>query len=187
MINLITPMEIHNKEFKRKVRGYDQDEVDEFLDKIVIDYEKLYRENAELKDKINLQNEKMGHYINIENTLQNTLVMAQKASEDAETNAKEKAAIIIKDAESQAKNIIQDANYQILEIVKNKEELIKNTKIFKARIKTLLESQLGILDEIDNIYDTQTQDVNTEDNTLKIDKDECLVSNYKEEEDSGDF
>ncbi len=146
--NMITPMEIHNKEFRRKMRGYDQDEVDEFLDKIVIDYEKLYRENAELKDKINLQNEKMRHYIELENTIQNTLLMAQKASEDAETNAKEKATIILKEAENQAENIIKDANKQVVQLINDKEELIKNTKIFKTKVKSLLETQIEILNEI---------------------------------------
>ncbi|HHT50054.1 MAG TPA: DivIVA domain-containing protein [Eubacteriaceae bacterium] len=150
---MITPMEIHNKEFKRKMRGYDQDEVDEFLDIIVIDYEKLYRENAELKDKINLQNEKMRHYIELEKTIQNTLLMAQKASEDAESNAKEKATIILKDAKLQAENIIKDANNQVILLEKNKEELIKNIKVFKAKVKSILETQMEILNEIDNSGD----------------------------------
>lgn len=142
-------MEIHNKEFNRKVRGYDQDEVDEFLDKIVIDYEKLYKENSELKDKLNLQNEKMGHYVNIENTLQNTLLTAQKASEDIENNAKTKAELIIQNAENRAEQVLQEANNEIVSIIKNKEELIKDMKILKTRIKTLLKSQLEILDEIE--------------------------------------
>ena len=139
---MITPMEIHNKEFKRKVRGYDQDEVDEFLDKIVIDYEKIYRENAELKDKLNLQNEKMEHYVNIENTLQNTLIMAQKASEDIENNAKKKAEMIVEDAKRRARQIIEEANNEIVQILKNKEDLAKDIRVFKAKIKTLLEAQL---------------------------------------------
>lgn len=144
-------MEIHNKEFNRKVRGYDQDEVDEFLDKIVNDYERLYKENSELKDKLNLQNEKMGHYVNIENTLQSTLVTAQKASEDIEKNAKAKAELIIQNAESRAQQLLQEANNEIVSIIKNKEELIKDAKILKTRIKSLLESQLEILDEIDDL------------------------------------
>ena len=148
---VITPMEIHNKEFKRKVRGYDQDEVDEFLDKIVIDYEKLYKENAELKDKLNLQNEKMGHYVNLENTLQNTLVMAQKASEDIENNAKEKADMIVEDARRKAQRIMEEANDEIVEIVKKKEDIVKDIKVFKTRIKTLLESQLEIINELEDV------------------------------------
>ncbi|WP_257529642.1 DivIVA domain-containing protein [Irregularibacter muris] len=144
-------MEIHNKEFKRKVRGYDQDEVDEFLDKIVVDYEKLYRENAELKDKINLQNEKMEHYTNLENTLQNTLLMAQKASEDIEKNARKQAENIIQEAENQGKSILEEANKEIINIIKKKEELVKDVKIFKTKVSTLLETQKEILNEIDDI------------------------------------
>ena len=178
---MITPMEIHNKEFKRRVRGYDQDEVDEFLDKIVIDYEKLYRENAELKDKLNLQNEKMSHYINIEDTLQNTLVMAQKSSEDIETNAREKADIIIEDAKRQAENIIKDSNYKIVDIIKNKQELIKNTKIFKARMKSLLESQLDILDEIDKTDAFQTEKEVIDHQNFNQGEDQIVDSQFEED------
>lgn len=156
---MITPMEIHNKEFKRKVRGYDQDEVDEFLDKIVVDYENLYKENAELKDKINLQNEKMIHYTNIEDTLQNTLIMAQKASEDIETNAREKAQIITREAEQQAENIINEANREVINIIKNKEELIKDVTVFKTRVKTLIESQLEIINDMDVAKENDELDI----------------------------
>ena len=152
MIAVITPMEIHNKEFSRKVRGYDQNEVDEFLDKIIVDYEKLYKENSELKDKLNLQNEKMAQYVNIEDTLQKTLVTAQKASEDIEKNARTKAELIIQDAQTQAKQLLEKANNEIISIIKNREKLIKDVKILKARIKSLLESQLEILDETDQLH-----------------------------------
>lgn len=163
MIVVITPMEIHNKEFGRKVRGYDQDEVDEFLDKIIVDYEKLYKENSELKDKLNLQNEKMEQYVKIEDTLQKTLVTAQKASEDIEKNARTKAELIIQDAQTQAKQLLEGANHEIISIIKNREKLIKDVKILRARIKSLLESQLEILDETDQL------DKDSEVNQMKID------------------
>ncbi|RBP39188.1 DivIVA domain-containing protein [Garciella nitratireducens] len=164
---MITPMEIHNKEFSRKVRGYDQDEVDEFLDKIIIDYEKLYKENSELKDKLNLQNEKMTQYINIEDTLQKTLITAQKASEEIEKNAREKADLIIKEAEIQAKQILSEANNEIIFIMKNKEKLMKDVKVLKTKIKTLLESQLEILDEVDQLNDKDGKIDNIEEKEKK--------------------
>lgn len=179
---MITPMEIHNKEFKRKIRGYNQDEVDEFLDKIVIDYEKLYRENAELKDKLNFQNEKMDHYINIENTLQNTLLMAQKSSEDIEKNAKEKAAIIIKEAQRQAENIIRDSNYEIVNIIKDKEELMKELNVFKTKMETILKSQLAILDDINVTEDLQNKTDYQEYSTSSIDENKVIESQLEQED-----
>ncbi|WDU84100.1 DivIVA domain-containing protein [Caloramator sp. Dgby_cultured_2] len=86
----ITPNDIANKEFKKVFRGYDADEVDEFLDQIVEEYEKIYKENLNLKEKISTLNEKIEHYANIESTLQNTLVLAQSAAEQAKENSKKK-------------------------------------------------------------------------------------------------
>jgi len=70
---MLTPMEIHNKEFKKVMRGFKEEEVDEFLDKVVTDFERLYRENGELKDKLSVINEKVDSYSLMEKTLQNTL------------------------------------------------------------------------------------------------------------------
>lgn len=66
----LTPMDINNKEFKRALRGYCADEVDEFLDQIVENYEELYKENANMKEKITNLNEKVEHYSKIEATIQ---------------------------------------------------------------------------------------------------------------------
>ena len=49
---MLTPMDIHNKDFKRSFRGYNEDEIDDFLDKVVNDYEKLFRENDRLKEEL---------------------------------------------------------------------------------------------------------------------------------------
>ena len=76
---MITPLDIENKKFsKQMVNGYNVDEVDEFLDEITADYEKLYKENKELKDNTEELHNDVGQYKTIESTLQNTLVIAQK-------------------------------------------------------------------------------------------------------------
>ncbi|MEQ8199781.1 MAG: DivIVA domain-containing protein, partial [Clostridiaceae bacterium] len=69
----ITPMDINNKEFKKGIRGYNTEEVDEFLDEVVDNFEEVYKENSHLKEKIAVLNEKLDHYSKIENTIQNTL------------------------------------------------------------------------------------------------------------------
>jgi cell division initiation protein len=74
---MITPLEIQNKEFRRGIRGYKEDEVDEFLDKIILDYEKLYKENLELKDNLEGMHHQLEQYREIEETLKKTLIMAK--------------------------------------------------------------------------------------------------------------
>ena len=138
----ITPNEISNKDFKKVFRGYDIDEVDEFLEQLVDDYEKIYKENLSLKEKISLLNEKIEHYSNIEGTLQNTLILAQTAAEQAKDNSKRDAELIIKDAQETANNIIRKAEEHVLEINKEHEMLKQQYSMFKSRFEGMLKAQL---------------------------------------------
>lgn len=142
---MITPMDIRNKEFKKAFKGYKEDEVDEFLDKVIADYERLYRENGELKDRISIDNERIESYNSMEKSLQSTLLIAQTTAEDIVSNARKKADMIIKEAEDQAKKIIEDANISIVKVNKDFEELKKEVQVFKTRFRTLLESELEAL------------------------------------------
>lgn len=139
---MITPLDIQNKEFKRGMRGYREDEVDEFLDLVMVDYEKLYKENAELKDKLERVSQQMEQYKNIEETLKNTLVVAQNAAEEVRTNALKKAELILQDAENQAKELIKKAHEDVNEVKGEYEDIKKQMQIFKTRYKTLLQSQI---------------------------------------------
>ena len=142
---MITPMDIRNKEFKKAFKGYKEDEVDEFLDKVIADYERIYRENGELKDRISIDNERIESYNSMEKSLQNILMIAQTTAEDIVANSRKKAEIIIKEAEEQSRRIIEDANSSIIKINRDYEELKKEVQVFKTRFKTLLQSELEAL------------------------------------------
>ena len=142
---MITPMDIRNKEFKKGFKGYKEGEVDEFLDKVIADYERIYRENGELKDRISIDNERIESYNSMEKSLQNTLLIAQTTAEDIVANARKKSDMIIKEAEEQASRIIEDANSSIIKVNRDYEELKKEVQVFKTRFKTLLESELEAL------------------------------------------
>ena len=142
---MITPMDIRNKEFKKGFKGYREDEVDEFLDKVIADYEKIYRENGELKDRISIDNERIESYNSMEKSLQNTLLIAQTTAEDIVANTRKKSEMIIKEAEDQARRIIEDANSSVIKVNKDYEELKKEVQVFKTRFKTLLQSELEAL------------------------------------------
>lgn len=143
----ITPNEISNKEFKKVFRGYDIDEVDDFLDQILEDYEKLYKECMTQKEKIDSLNEKLEQYSNIETTLQSTLILAQGAADQAKEAAKKESELIIKNAQEQATDIINKAQQNVLQINKEYEILKQEYNMFKSRFKALLEAQLETLEK----------------------------------------
>ncbi len=144
---MITPLDIQNKEFTKAIRGYKEVEVDDFLDKVIESYEKVYNENIEFKEKIRLLEEQLEKYNSIEKTLKDTLVVAQSTAEEVAMNANQKAELIIREAEEKGKKIISDANNEVLNIRREYEEAKKEFHIFKTRFKTLLESQLNIVTE----------------------------------------
>jgi len=139
-------MEIHNKDFPRKFRGYDPDEVDQFLDMIVEDFEKLYKENIDIKEKYRLAKEKLDTYRAIEDTLKETLVTAQKTAEDVVSNAQKKAELILRETEAEAFRLMQHGNEKLLEIRREQEELQKQLDVFRIRFKKLLEAEIEILE-----------------------------------------
>lgn len=145
----ITPNEISNKEFKKIFRGYNTDEVDDFLEQIVDDYEKIFKENVTLKEEISNLRENIAHYSNMEQTLQNTLLLAQTAAEQAKENCRKETEIIIKEAQEKALEIVHDAEHKTLEINKQYEILKNEFTMFKSRFKGLLEAELGSIDKLD--------------------------------------
>ncbi len=146
---MLTPLDIQNKEFKKGIRGYNEREVDNFLDEVIVDYEKIYKENIDLKEKISMLNEQLNHFSDIEETLKNTLVVAQSAAEEVRINAREKAELIIREAEDNGKTIMEKASNEVLDIQKEYENLRKEISVFKTRYKTFLKSQLDSIDSIE--------------------------------------
>ncbi len=144
---MLTPLDIENKRFSKTLKGYNVDEVDDFLDQLTIDYEKLYKENSELKEQVEESKKDLEHYKNVERTLQNTLVMAQTTAEDIKTNAQERATQIIRDAQSEAKRATETISQEEFEIRKRTEELKRQFDVYKAKMEALLISQLELLQD----------------------------------------
>ena len=148
---MITPLDIENKKFaKQMVNGYNVNEVDDFLDELMISYEKLYKENAELKANAEELNNDVGQYKNIESTLQNTLVMAQKTADEITAVAKSQAEQIIKDAVTRAKQTEDELNLQITMKQKELDDTKRQFDVYKAKMESLLISQLELIKDINN-------------------------------------
>lgn len=145
----LSPLDIHNKEFTRAFRGYAEDEVNEFLDQIIKDYELILREKKELEDKIKQLTEQMEHYNTLEDTLQKSIVVAQEAAEEVRRNAQQEAKLIIKEAEKNADRIINEALSKSRKIAMETEELKRQAKVFRTRLKMLIEAQLDMINNED--------------------------------------
>ncbi|MGL5506631.1 MAG: DivIVA domain-containing protein [Paraclostridium sp.] len=155
---MLTPVEIENKEFKKGIRGFREDEVDEFLDIVKEDFETLYRENIDLKEKVRMYQEQINKYENIEETLKATLITAQTAAEDTCSAANKKAKIIVEEAELRSRQIIEQANNRVIEIRKEYDSLVKEFKIFRNKFKSLLEDEIRSIDDIFCDIDESTVD-----------------------------
>lgn len=146
---MLTPLEIENKKFsKQMVNGYNVDEVDEFLDLLTVEYEKIYKENTEYRTKVEELNDSLVHYRSIENTLQSTLMMAQSTAEEVKNVAKQQAEQIINDAQVNAKKASDTLDQEIVMKKRELDDIQKQFDIYKAKMESLLISQLELLKEI---------------------------------------
>lgn len=153
----LSPLDIHNKEFTRSFRGYDEDEVNEFLDQVIKDYEMVIREKKDLKEQVDHLNEKLGHFTNIEETLNKSILIAQETAEELKGNATKESKLIIKEAEKNADRIINEALSKSRRISMDVEELKKQAKVFRTRLKMLVEAQLDMIgtDDWEQLFDAE--------------------------------
>ena len=146
---MYTPLDIENKKFaKQMMNGYSVEEVDNFLDELTVDYEKLYKESNENRNKISELETSLVKYKNIESTLQNTLVMAQSTADEIKKVAKQEADQLIRDAQATSRQQVMELEQQITIKTKELDELKKQFDVYKAKMESLLISQLELIKDI---------------------------------------
>ena len=146
---MITPLDIDNKRFsKQMVNGYSVEEVDDFLDELTLDYSKNYKEVNELRAKVEELNNSLVQYKTIESTLQNTLVMAQSTAEEVKNVEKQKSDQIVDEAKANAQKQVDELNNEIIMKQKELDDVKKQFDIYKAKMESLLISQLELLKDV---------------------------------------
>ena len=146
---MITPLDIENKKFsKQMMNGYSVEEVDDFLDDLTADYTKNYKEATELRAKVEELTQSLEHYKSIEATLQNTLVMAQKTADDVKNVAKQQADQIVSEAKGNAQKQVDDLDSEIIAKKRELDDVKKQFDIYKAKMESLLISQLELIKDI---------------------------------------
>ena len=118
----LTPLEIHNKEFGTRMRGYDQDEVNEFLDQIIRDYELLIRQNKEVNDELEIANKKLSNYEEMQESLNKSILVAQDAADRLKENTEREIEVTKLEAEKYAENIRTEADEYAAEVNKKADE-----------------------------------------------------------------
>jgi len=148
---LITGMEIRNQQFGKSMRGYNEDEVKNFLQHLASDYETLYSENSQLKESIQRCKFELDKYHKIEESMNNSLILAQQTAVNLKANA-----------EKEAEGILDDAKRSIAEMLTAYQALIKNLNLFNMEFKSQLNLQMEILDknmikndELSNFFNKQ--------------------------------
>ena len=148
---MITPLDIENKKFsKQMMNGYSVEEVDEFLDELTLDYEKAYKQSTEAKTRIDQLEKDLLHYKTIEGTLQSTLMMAQNTAEEVKEVARKQAEQIIQEAEGNARKSAEDVSQELLLKKKELEDIKRQFEVYKAKMESLLISQLELLKDVNN-------------------------------------
>ena len=146
---MITPLDIENKRFSKQVmNGYNVDEVDDFLDDLTVDYTKIYKEANDLRSKVDELNQSLDHYKQIESTLQNTLMMAQATAEDVKKVARQQAEQIVSEAKGTAQEKARKLDNEIVLKKKELDDIKKQFDIYKAKMESLLISQLELIKDI---------------------------------------
>lgn len=146
---MLTPLDIQKQDFGVKLRGYNADEVDDFLDLVGADYEKLYRENKELKDKITILNKSIEEYRTLETSLRNALLSAQSTADDMKKNASAQAQNIIQEAETKASDIYRRAESDTRDKSQELAQIQTQIEAYKTKMKSFCHTMLEMLSEIE--------------------------------------
>ena len=153
---MLKPMDIHNKEFKKAVRGYDTEEVDEFLDEIIVDFEKMQRELDLLRNQLSTYSENMTSYKERESALNNALITAPQVADNVKAEAELAAQKIISDAKEQAKAIVGSSETKLDTMQKSYDLLTEKFQEIKDNLRHYLEGQLDILSHDDFVFESSS-------------------------------
>ncbi|MDU5657218.1 MAG: DivIVA domain-containing protein [Negativicoccus succinicivorans] len=143
---MLTPMDIHNKTFSKGLRGYAQEEVEQFLEEVVNDYEKIYREHREMQEETDMLRTKLKNYETMETTMTSTLMMAQETAENVKVNARKEAELIIAKAETEKEQMLRDTADSLRNAQEQYNQIMADISVFRAKLRSLLESQLELVD-----------------------------------------
>ena len=144
-------MDIHNKTFSKGLRGYSEEEVNDFLRQIVTDYEQIYREHREMEEEMDQMKVKLSNYERISDTMTATLQLAKDTAENVKKNAKRNADILISNAKMEGDRQVKDAEDYRRRLAETMIHTEGNMKNYVSKIRKDLELALASIDALENL------------------------------------
>lgn len=172
----VSPLDIRKQSFKRTLRGVDPEEVRMFLELVASEYEKVVQDNAMMAEKLSYQEERLDEYRQLEKSLRNSLVTAERITAESREASDREAERIIGDAQKRAERILEDSRERLQRLVQEVESLRNKKEVYVRRFRTMIESQLGVLQENEQQFD--------EIETLEVSARDLLVRSARQDETS---
>ena len=146
----ISPLDVRNQVFKKKLRGFDADEVRIFLDAVADRMEDMIKQRETLERENAALREQNSSYADMESALRDTMVTAQRICDESKANAQREAAMIIKQAELEAQAKVADVDRQVKNLSRNRDSTRVETIAFVTKLRSLLEGHLSFLGSIES-------------------------------------
>ncbi len=155
---MITPMDIHNKTFSRKLRGYAEEEVNSFLEEVVSDYERIYREHREMEEQMDALKAKLQNYEKMEATMSSTLMMAQETAENVKKNAQKESELIIREAQSERTHILSDAEAEMRKTKASVQKIETDLNLYTEKLLNTFRSAMTMVESVKGLPSPHVQD-----------------------------
>lgn len=138
----ITPLDVRKQEFKRGMRGYDNDEVRAFLTNVADEYEAVLVDNKQLRERILEQDEKLTEFRNLEKALRDTLMTAEKVMQESKENARRQGEVLISEARQRAQETLAEGRARLEELRREALAVHREKDTFLSRFRSLAEAQI---------------------------------------------
>ena len=141
----ITPLDIQHKEFDAKMRGYDKEQVDDFLDQVKHEFELLLKDQKDAEKNLKFAEEKLQHFETLQDALNKSIVVAQDAADRLKENARKEAEIILFEAEKSADKLLKEAAEKAADINRETANVRRESRNFRQKLQLMVETQMNLI------------------------------------------
>ena len=132
----LTPVEVRHLELRRGIFGYRRSSVESAIDEVAASFETVWRERAELGERVHTLEVEVARHVELETLLRSTLVSAERAAQDLKEQARRESDLIVQEANAEGRRVLRDA-------IAEKERVVGETRHIKSMLRSALEVIAG--------------------------------------------